>query len=175
MRDQLVAETSTWQNTTLTTDRHSCPRWDFFYWSLIRYNVYNSMSCHLLIPLLLSHDSTSWNPFWLPNVIVCSNLRSPFVSPPFCSLALSLYLCLNSVLHLSSHGVVSGDAFLTSIYGYGCSYLIVRVTLSPTVHRLLHFHCTATTKSTVFACWRDACNPASGFTPVPGGSTASSP
>jgi len=26
--DQLVAETSTWQHTTLTTDRLSCPRWD---------------------------------------------------------------------------------------------------------------------------------------------------
>jgi hypothetical protein len=27
-RDQLVAETSTWQHTTLTRDRHPCPRWD---------------------------------------------------------------------------------------------------------------------------------------------------
>jgi hypothetical protein len=27
-RDQLVAKTSTWQHTTLTTDRHPCPRWD---------------------------------------------------------------------------------------------------------------------------------------------------
>jgi len=26
--DQLVAETSTWQLTTLTTDKHPCPRWD---------------------------------------------------------------------------------------------------------------------------------------------------
>jgi len=26
--DQLVAETSTWQNTTLTTEEHQCPRWD---------------------------------------------------------------------------------------------------------------------------------------------------
>jgi len=26
--DKLVAETSTWQHTTLTTDRHPCPRWD---------------------------------------------------------------------------------------------------------------------------------------------------
>jgi hypothetical protein len=26
--DQLVAETSTWQHTTHTTDRHPCPRWD---------------------------------------------------------------------------------------------------------------------------------------------------
>jgi hypothetical protein len=26
--DQLVAETSTWQNTTLTTDKHPWPRWD---------------------------------------------------------------------------------------------------------------------------------------------------
>jgi len=26
--DQLVAETSIWQRTTLTTDRHSCVRWD---------------------------------------------------------------------------------------------------------------------------------------------------
>jgi hypothetical protein len=26
--DQLVAETSTWQHTTLTRDRHPCPRWD---------------------------------------------------------------------------------------------------------------------------------------------------
>ena len=26
--DQLVAETSTWQQTTLTTDKHLCPRWD---------------------------------------------------------------------------------------------------------------------------------------------------
>ena len=25
---QLVAETSTWQHTTLTTDKHPCPRWD---------------------------------------------------------------------------------------------------------------------------------------------------
>jgi hypothetical protein len=25
---QLVAETSTWQHTTLTTDRHPCPPWD---------------------------------------------------------------------------------------------------------------------------------------------------
>jgi hypothetical protein len=25
--DQLVAETSTWQHTTLTRDRHPCPRW----------------------------------------------------------------------------------------------------------------------------------------------------
>ena len=30
-RDRLVAETSTWQqHTTLTRDRHACPRWDFF-------------------------------------------------------------------------------------------------------------------------------------------------
>ena len=27
-RGQLVAETSTWQHTTLTTERHPCPRWD---------------------------------------------------------------------------------------------------------------------------------------------------
>ena len=26
--DQLVAETSTWQHTTLTTDKYPCPRWD---------------------------------------------------------------------------------------------------------------------------------------------------
>jgi len=26
--DQLVAETSTWQHTTLTTDKPPCPRWD---------------------------------------------------------------------------------------------------------------------------------------------------
>ena len=26
--DRLVAETSTWQYTTLTTDRHPCPQWD---------------------------------------------------------------------------------------------------------------------------------------------------
>ena len=26
--DQLVAETSCWQHTTLTTDKHPCPRWD---------------------------------------------------------------------------------------------------------------------------------------------------
>ena len=26
--DQLVAETSAWQHTTLTTDKHPCPRWD---------------------------------------------------------------------------------------------------------------------------------------------------
>ena len=26
--DELVAETSTWQHTTLTTDKHPCPRWD---------------------------------------------------------------------------------------------------------------------------------------------------
>ena len=26
--DQLLARTSTWQHTTLTTDRHPCPRWD---------------------------------------------------------------------------------------------------------------------------------------------------
>ena len=26
--DQLVAETSTWQHTTLTTDRYPCPRWE---------------------------------------------------------------------------------------------------------------------------------------------------
>jgi hypothetical protein len=30
-RDQLVAETSTWQHTTLIRDRHPCPRWDFFF------------------------------------------------------------------------------------------------------------------------------------------------
>ena len=28
MNDQLVAETCTWQHTTLTTDKHPCPRWD---------------------------------------------------------------------------------------------------------------------------------------------------
>jgi hypothetical protein len=28
MSDQSVAETSTWQSTTLTTDKHPCPRWD---------------------------------------------------------------------------------------------------------------------------------------------------
>ena len=28
MSDQLVAETSTWQHTTLTTDKYPCPRWD---------------------------------------------------------------------------------------------------------------------------------------------------
>ena len=26
--DQRVAKTSTWQHTTLTTDKHPCPRWD---------------------------------------------------------------------------------------------------------------------------------------------------
>jgi len=26
--DQSVAETSTWHHTTLTTDKHTCPRWD---------------------------------------------------------------------------------------------------------------------------------------------------
>ena len=26
--DQLAAETSTWRHTTLTTDKHPCPRWD---------------------------------------------------------------------------------------------------------------------------------------------------
>ena len=26
--DQVVAETSTWQHTTLTTDKYPCPRWD---------------------------------------------------------------------------------------------------------------------------------------------------
>jgi len=26
--DQLVAETSTWQHTTLTTDKYPCPQWD---------------------------------------------------------------------------------------------------------------------------------------------------
>jgi len=26
--DQSVAETSTWQHTTLTTDKHPCARWD---------------------------------------------------------------------------------------------------------------------------------------------------
>jgi len=26
--DQSVAETSTWQHTTFTTDKHPCPRWD---------------------------------------------------------------------------------------------------------------------------------------------------
>jgi len=26
--DQLVAETSTWQHTTLATDKHLCPQWD---------------------------------------------------------------------------------------------------------------------------------------------------
>ena len=26
--DQLVSETSTWQHTTLTTDKYPCPRWD---------------------------------------------------------------------------------------------------------------------------------------------------
>jgi hypothetical protein len=28
MSDQLVAETSTWQHMTLTTDKYPCPRWD---------------------------------------------------------------------------------------------------------------------------------------------------
>jgi len=28
MSDQFVAETSTWQHTTLTTDKRPCPRWD---------------------------------------------------------------------------------------------------------------------------------------------------
>jgi hypothetical protein len=28
--DQSDAETSTWQHTTLTRDRHPCPQWDFF-------------------------------------------------------------------------------------------------------------------------------------------------
>jgi len=26
--DQSVSETSTWQYTTLTTDKHPCPQWD---------------------------------------------------------------------------------------------------------------------------------------------------
>jgi len=29
MSDQLVTQTSTWQHTTLTTDRHPCSRWDW--------------------------------------------------------------------------------------------------------------------------------------------------
>ena len=33
--DQLVAETSTWQHATLTTDKHPCSRWDFFLLVLI--------------------------------------------------------------------------------------------------------------------------------------------
>ena len=28
--DELVKKTSTWQHTTLTTDRHPCPRWDSY-------------------------------------------------------------------------------------------------------------------------------------------------
>jgi len=28
-RDQSVAETSTWQHTTPTTDKHPCPQWDW--------------------------------------------------------------------------------------------------------------------------------------------------
>ena len=31
--DQLVAETSTWLHTTLTTDKHPCPWWDSNLWS----------------------------------------------------------------------------------------------------------------------------------------------
>jgi len=31
--DQCVAETSTWQHTTFTTDRRPCPRWDSKPWS----------------------------------------------------------------------------------------------------------------------------------------------
>jgi hypothetical protein len=34
--DQLVAVTSTWQHTTLTTDRHPCPRWEFFFFLPVR-------------------------------------------------------------------------------------------------------------------------------------------
>ena len=33
MSDQLVAETSTWQHTTLTTEKYPCPRWDSNPWS----------------------------------------------------------------------------------------------------------------------------------------------
>jgi len=31
--DQLVTETSTWQHTTPTTDKHPCSRWDLNPWS----------------------------------------------------------------------------------------------------------------------------------------------
>jgi hypothetical protein len=52
--DQLVAETSTWQHTTLTTDRHPCPRWDLFFVPvrgfppLIHFILFKSFrpSCH---------------------------------------------------------------------------------------------------------------------------------
>ena len=119
-----ILQKSGWAPGPVWAGGKSRPHRDFFYWSLIRYNVYNSKSCHLHIPPILSHDSKSGNPFWLPNVIVCSNLRSPFASPPTCSLGLSRYLSLTSVLYPSSQGIDSGDAFLTSIYGYGYGYLI---------------------------------------------------
>jgi hypothetical protein len=50
-REQLVAETSTWQHTTVTTDRHPCPRWDFFFCPVFSFDPFCTFksfrpSCH---------------------------------------------------------------------------------------------------------------------------------
>jgi hypothetical protein len=66
-RDQLVAETSTWQHTTVTKDRHPCPRWDFFFFACPGFFPFDPFlycfksfrpSCHFLRSILPSFQKT---------------------------------------------------------------------------------------------------------------------
>jgi hypothetical protein len=65
-RDQLVAETSTWQHTTLTTDKHPCPRWDFFclsgvfpLWSIFVLFKSFRPSCHFTFQITVLTTNTT--------------------------------------------------------------------------------------------------------------------
>jgi hypothetical protein len=50
-RDQLFAETSIWHHTTLTRDRHPCPRWDFFFSPILV--LFNPFVLHVTLRSML--------------------------------------------------------------------------------------------------------------------------
>ena len=60
--DQLVAETSTWQHTTLTTDKYPCPRWDSNPRSQQASGRISSLRVKDLTLILLT-----WRKWWAPN------------------------------------------------------------------------------------------------------------
>jgi hypothetical protein len=100
-RDQLVAETSTWQNTTLKKDRHPCPRWDFFKFLLFMFQI-TTVSMYILLSIRLpftiytccfSSSCTFWySPFILhsavcpfsPFAICVSFFHSLVMTAPMC-------------------------------------------------------------------------------------------
>jgi hypothetical protein len=85
--DQSVAETSTWQNTTLTRDRQSCPRRDiFFFWSILYfYKSFRPSSCHFMFHTLFLYNKYNANIHAPGGIFFCLPVRgfSPLIH--FCT------------------------------------------------------------------------------------------